>query len=51
MDEKRCMNCIWRNSQPNESGMVYCNFFHCGVYAHSLACKNHEWYDHRDDPF
>lgn len=47
MDEKRCFNCIWRNGEPNEHNIVRCAYFGSDVYAFSLPCKQHEYYDHR----
>lgn len=49
--ERLCKNCIWVNSQANESGMVHCKYLQIGVYGNSQPCAQFEWYDQKDRPF
>lgn len=52
MDEKKCcLNCVWRNSQPNEMKMIYCKILQTGVYAYSVPCVHYELYDDDEKPF
>lgn len=44
-NKKRCINCIWRQSQPNDQGIVYCKFLDLGVYQNSVACSHFEYYE------
>ena len=49
--ERLCKNCIWINSQANESGMLYCKFQQCAVYGGSQPCAKYELYDPENRPF
>ena len=49
--ERLCKNCIWVNSQANESGMVHCKYLNCAVYGNSQPCAHYELYDPENRPF
>lgn len=49
--ERLCKNCIWVNSQANESGMIHCKFLNCAVYGDSQPCAQFELYDPENRPF
>ena len=49
--ERKCKNCIWVSSQPNEMGMVRCKFLQTGVYRDSQPCAQYELYDPENRPF
>lgn len=46
-----CKDCIWVNSQANESGMVHCKFLLIAVYGNSQPCHQFELYDPKNRPF
>lgn len=50
-NERKCKNCIWINSQANESGMIYCRYLACAVYGDSQPCAQYELYDPENKPF
>lgn len=49
--ERKCKNCIWVNSQANESGMIRCKYLNCAVYGDSQPCAQFELYDPENRPF
>lgn len=44
MEKYLCKDCIWVNSQANESGMVYCKLLNQNVYGGSVPCPSFELY-------
>ena len=49
--ERLCKNCVWVNSQANESGMVYCKWLQTGVWGDSEPCAWFELYDPENEHF
>lgn len=45
MVERKCINCLRRQNEPDAHRMVYCSQHGCNVYADSVACPNFDYYD------
>lgn len=50
-NKKMCKNCIWVNSQANESGMVHCKYLNYVIWEDSQPCAKFELYDPENRPF
>ena len=48
---KKCADCIWCITQPNQEHMIHCKFLGYGVYAGSMACSHFELFDPKNRPF